>query len=820
MKDHTIQMNLEAVMGDRFGKYSKYIIQERALPDVRDGLKPVQRRILYAMFKEGNVNAKAFRKSAKTVGVVIGNYHPHGDTSVYDAMVRMSQDWKLRHPLVEMHGNNGSIDNDPAAAMRYTEARLAKLSETLLQDLDKETVLFALNFDDTEEEPTVLPAKFPHLLVNGATGISAGYATDIPPHNLGEVIDATIHRLNTPDSTLSDLMHFVQGPDFPTGAIVQGKKGIEDALQTGKGRMVIRSKVEIIQEKNKQLFVVTEVPYEVNKADLVRKMDEIRLNKAVEGIIEVRDETDRTGLRIVIEVKKEVDATSVLNYLYKNTDLQRYYSYNMVAISDQRPRLMGLVEMLDAYIGHRIEVVTNRTLYDLKKAKVRLHVVEGLIKALDVLDEVVHIIRQSKDKGDAKNNLSSRFGFTDVQAEAIVILRLYRLTNTDVSVLFEESNNLMKTIQGLQNILDDHVVLKGVIETELLDIKTQFATPRQTIIEEEISEIVIAKEAMIASEDVMVSVTQSGYIKRMSLRSVGQNEMYTCGKKEGDPLVTVTKANTLEHLLVFFDSGLYVFVPVHVMEEAKWKDVGKHISYIASIPGDHKVVYATIVPDFSQPYMFVSLTKQGLIKRTLLNDFFVQRYSKALKYINLKDQDQVVNVAKANGQEEVIIATMHGYHVRYPIEDISMIGIKAAGVKAINLKDDQAVSMVLVTQTTKAYTLISHEGGLKRFRLEDIPIASRTTRGHLLLKPMKTTIQYVLTSLLTYPNDLLVLYTENQEILLHPKMVNYSEIKTSFTFNELVKSRPLIYGVFHQMNQTEQDEPIHIEHIKQTELAI
>ena len=558
MKEKIITQSLDDIMGDRFGKYSKYIIQDRALPDVRDGLKPVQRRILYAMYKDGNTHLKPYRKSAKTVGNVIGNYHPHGDISVYEAMVRLSQEWKMRMPLIDMQGNNGSIDNDPAAAMRYTEARLSPIASELLKDIDKETVQMALNFDDTEYEPTVLPAKYPNLLVNGATGISSGYATDIPPHNLEEVIDATIYRILHPHCSLDDLMKFIKGPDFPTGAIVEGINGIRKAFETGKGKVVVRSQTKIVEEKNMNKIVVTEIPYEVNKAELVRKLDEIRFQKNIDGIIEVRDESDRNGLSIVIDLKKDVDVQNTLNYFYKNTDLQKNYNYNMVAIKNKRPVCMGIVEILDGYIDHQIDVVTKRSLFDLKKAQERKHIVDGLIKAISILDDVVHTIRHSHDKQDAKKNLQLQYHFTEKQAEAIVMLQLYRLTNTDIVSLEKEKQELETLIQTLNDILNSDQVLRKVIVDELKQIKKQYPSPRLTQIKHEVQEIVIDEEAMILPEDIYVSITRDGYVKRISQRSYKASENIAFGKKDDDVLLDLHFASTLDKLLIFTDKGNYL----------------------------------------------------------------------------------------------------------------------------------------------------------------------------------------------------------------------------------------------------------------------
>ncbi|MDF2857222.1 MAG: gyrase subunit, partial [Neobacillus sp.] len=589
---------LEDVLGDRFGRYSKYIIQERALPDARDGLKPVQRRILYAMHVEGNTFDKGFRKSAKTVGNVIGNYHPHGDSSVYDAMVRLSQDWKVRNVLVQMHGNNGSVDGDPPAAMRYTEARLSAISAELLRDIEKDTVEFIPNFDDTSKEPTVLPAMFPNLLVNGSTGISAGYATDIPPHHLGEVIDGVIMRMDKPDVTVDELMTVIKGPDFPTGAIIQGIDGIKKAYETGKGKIIIRSKADIETVRGgKQQIVITEIPYELNKANLVKKIDEFRLDRKLEGISEIRDETDRTGLRIVIDLKKDADANGVLNYLYKNSDLQVSYNFNMVAISNKRPKLLGLRELLDAYIDHQKEVVTKRTKYELNKAKERQHIVDGLIKALSILDEVIATIRASKDKRNAKDNLIAKFDFTEPQAEAIVSLQLYRLTNTDITALQNEAEELAKKIAEWKAILESESKLHSVIKKDLKDVKKRFADERRSKIEAEIEELKINLEVMVASEDVIVTVTKEGYVKRTSQRSFAASNGQDLAMKDSDRLLSQLEMNTKDVLLLFTNKGNYLYCPVHELPDIRWKDLGQHVANIIPIDRDEVILKAVPITD-------------------------------------------------------------------------------------------------------------------------------------------------------------------------------------------------------------------------------
>lgn len=777
MKEKIITQSLDDIMSDRFGKYSKYIIQDRALPDVRDGLKPVQRRILYAMYKEGNVHNKPYRKSAKTVGNVIGNYHPHGDTSVYNAMVRLSQDWKMRIPLVDMQGNNGSIDNDPAAAMRYTEARLSAIALELLKDIDKETVLMALNFDDTEYEPTVVPAKFPNLLVNGATGISAGYATDIPPHNLEEVIDATIYRIQHPSCSLDDLMMFMKGPDFPTGAIVEGKEGIRQAFQKGKGKVVVRSKIEIIEEKNINKIVVTEIPYEVNKADLVRKLDEIRFQKNIDGIIEVRDESDRNGLSIVIELKKDIDVTNTLHYFYKNTELQKNYNYNMVAIKDKRPVLMGIESILDGYIDHQIEVITKRSLFDLNKANERKHIVDGLIKAVSILDDVVYTIRHSKDKSDAKMNIQTKFGFSEKQAEAIVTLQLYRLTNTDIVALENERFELEQTIQKLNAILDSDKVLRKVIIDELKNIKKQYPTPRLTQIKDEVLEININEEAMVASENIYVSITRDGYVKRISQRSYKASENTPIGKKEDDVLIDLHYANTLDKLLIFTDKGNYLYIPVHKLEEFRWKDLGKHISYLVKVSPDEKIIGSLLVKSFELPLYVVLVTKLGQIKRVELKEFEVMRFSKAIKCMNLKQDDVLLSIGLTDGQQGIILTSKNGYVTLYTEQEVSILGIKAGGIKGINLKDDELISMNIFNPLrTDSYVLISDQPGIKRMRVSDIPSCHRATKGNLIYKSPKSKQILSLKSFILNTQDYLDIMTDQKIERIFIKDYSYSQM--------------------------------------------
>ncbi|MDG4656843.1 DNA topoisomerase IV subunit A [Ectobacillus antri] len=757
---------LEDVIGDRFGRYSKYIIQDRALPDARDGLKPVQRRILYSMYVEGNVHDKPYRKAAKTVGNVIGNYHPHGDTSVYEAMVRLSQTWKVRNVLVEMHGNNGSIDGDPAAAMRYTEARLSPIASELLRDIDKQTVEFVPNFDDTSEEPIVLPASFPNLLVNGSTGISAGYATEIPPHNLAEVIDAVVMRIDRPNCTVSDLMQVMSGPDFPTGGIIQGMEGIKRAYETGRGKMIIRGKAIIEDMRGgRQQIVITEIPYEINKANLVKKVDDLRIEKKLDGISEVRDETDRTGLRIVIELKKEANAEGILNYLYKSTDLQVPYNFNMVAIHNRRPKLMGLLQILDAYIAHQKEVVTNRSRFDLKKAEERQHIVAGLMKALSILDEVIATIRASKDKRDAKDNLIAAFAFTEAQAEAIVSLQLYRLTNTDITALQKEADELAKKIYELQTILGSEKKLLQVIKTDLKRVKKSYGDERRTMVERDIQEIKIDMEVMIPQEDVIVTITKEGYVKRTSWRSHNASNGKDFGMKEGDRLLARFDCNTTDTLLLFTNKGNYVYLPVYEIPDIRWKDLGQYITNIVALERDEALIEAIIVKNFEEDQRYlVFATRNGMIKKTELKQYKVQRYSRALVAVNIKGDDEVVAVKPTDGTRNIILFTHGAYALRFDEEEVTPIGVRAAGVKGINLRDgDYVVQAVCVTDDEYA-TVITQRGAVKKMAVKEIDLSNRAKRGHLIFKEVKTNPYYIVGVCVMREQQVLYVKHANHEI--------------------------------------------------------
>ena len=752
--DKIYKYSLEEIMSDRFGSYSKYIIQDRAIPDVRDGLKPVQRRILFGMYKEKNTYDKPYRKSAKTVGAVMGNFHPHGDSSIYEAMVRMSQWWKQNTTYIDMHGNNGSMDGDSPAAMRYTEARLSKISNELLKDLDYDTVNMAPNFDDTELEPTVLPAKFPNLLVNGSTGISAGYATNIPPHNLGEVIDATIKRIDSPNSRLETIMDIVKGPDFPTGGIVEGIDGIRSAYTNGRGRVVIKARTSFEEGKGKLAIVITEVPFEVNKALLVRKIDEIRIDKKIDGIVEVRDESDREGLRIVIDLKKDCNKENVLNYLLKNTDLQ---------------------------------------------------IVEGLIKCLSILDEVIKVIRASSNKADARANLVKEFGFTEAQAEAIIVLQLYRLTNTDVKLLQEELEKLHILIEGLESILNSDEVLKNVMKEELRKIKKEYATPRKTDIKDEITDLKVDTTVMIPKEDVIVMLTKDGYIKRTSLRSYSSSTD-EAALKDNDYVLGLFELNTLDTLLVFTSLGNFLYLPVHEIPVCVWKDLGKHISNIIKLDQDEQIVSVVPVKSFDEDIDITISTKNGMVKRTKLSDFKSLRYTKPINCMKLKDEDEVIDafITKYNN---IFVSTNKSYGLWYDVSEIPVVGLRTSGVKSINLKDDFVVGVSNFDAYTDEYiTVITDKGTAKRIKITDLEKTSRAKRGLLILREVKTNPYRIVKTLITGSRDYVGIKTSDIKMFKNsefPIMDRYStgstivkeQVLDAFKVVTLIKKEDLVQDV-------------------------
>lgn len=782
-----LNLSLEQVVGDRFGRYSKYIIQDRALPDARDGLKPVQRRILYAMHTEGNLFDRAYRKSAKTVGVVIGNYHPHGDSSVYEAMVRLSQEWKLRYPLVDMQGNNGSIDGDSAAAMRYTEARLSKVSSLILDGINKQTVDYTLNFDDTTEEPLVLPSLLPNLLMNGSTGISAGYATEIPPHHAGEVLDAAIGRISGTVHTVDDLLTHMQGPDFPTGGVVQGLDGIKKAFETGRGKVIIRSRATIETLRGgRQQIIITELPYEVNKANLVKRMEELRLDRKVEGVAEVRDETDRDGLRVVIELKKEADAEGVLHFYLKQTDLQIAYNYNMVAIHERTPRQMGVLALLDAYLSHVKDVVIRRTTFDLEQAKRRQEVVSALMTAISVLDETLALIRSASNKSEAKDKLIERFQFTDRQAEAVVMLQLYRLTNTDIVELQDEAAKLEKEITRLEKILNDEKTRNRLIIKELTVLKEQVADNRRSTVEAEVEELKLKTEVMIAVEETMVFVSKNGYIKRSSMRSFGAtNDLPEM--KEQDRLLYQGQAMTTDHVIVWTVQGNYLLIPVHQLPDTKWKDGGQHVANLVPLdPGD-RILSVDLVRTFDETSHCLFVTRQGMVKRSKLSDYNAQRKSKPLQGVRLRSDDEVLYAKVSTGQEQLFLTTQHGFGLWFTEGDVPVVGVRAAGVKAINLRDQDVVAGAIGFKQAPNIVLLTQRGALKKMRLADqFQVSNRALRGTQLLRDLKSKPHQVAALIDVTQAKEVILIGKEQEKTIQVQSLSYLDRLSngSFAYDE------------------------------------
>ena len=755
VNERILSNNLEDIMGERFGRYSKYIIQDRALPDVRDGLKPVQRRILFAMYRLGIFYNKSYKKSARIVGEVIGKYHPHGDTSVYDALVRLSQDFKIRLPLIDMQGNNGSIDGDGAAAMRYTEARLSKYADYLLKDINKKTVGLVPNFDDEEYEPVVLPAYFPNLLVNGGTGISAGYATEIPPHNIDEIINATIYRINNPNCTLQEIMNIVQGPDFPTGGIVQGIEGIKSAFETGRGKIIVKSKTEIVELDKKYQLVVSEIPYDVNKSMLIKKMGDVVEQKNVDGIIDIRDESDKDGLSIVVDIKKDANPEYIRNFFFKTTELQVNYNYNMVVICNKRPMQLGIIPIIDAYIDHQKEVVTNRSNFELKSAKKRLHIVEGLIFMTSILDAVIQTIRNSLNKKDAKENLISLYSFTEEQAEAIVMLQLYRLTNTDIVALMEEKKNLSELIKELENVLSDEAALLSLIKKELLGTLEELSTPRKTVIEHEIDEVKVEVKELIPKEDAVILVTKDGYIKRMTPKNYNLQEDEKL--KDNDVIIGKYNVTTLDTLLMFTNRGNYVYLPVSKVPDCKHKDLGRNISVLATISSDEKIIFTVPISNFEDDRYLLFTTKNALTKRTHIRDLDATRFSKALKATKLRDGDELVSVDICDGDKgEVIMVTKEGFITRYDANEISLFAPASFGVKALEMKNRPKDEVVggLYVGAKDVIILLTNKGVIKRFKVNEILKGHKNHVGKQYVTSSKSSYSYIIDAKIVHKSNI------------------------------------------------------------------
>ena len=718
---------LEDVMGDRYATYAKYVIQDRAIPDVRDGLKPVQRRIIFSMYKSGNTFNKPTKKCAHTVGAVMGTYHPHGDTSIYEALARMSQDWKVRYPLIDFQGNNGSIDGDSPAAYRYTESRLSELSNELIADIEKKTVDMQFNFDDTELEPTVLPSRFPNLLVNGTEGIAVALATEIPPHNLREVIEAIIYRIGHKTATVEDLMQFVKGPDFPTGGYIYQSPGLEQIYQTGRGRIEIAGKTEIVEKKDINQIIITEVPYKVVKIQLVYEIDKIRHSKAIDGIIEVRDESDYKGIRIVVDVKKNAKADLILQYLMKKTNLVTGYTANMVAIVDGRPKTLSLLDYVDAYIAHQVDVVTRKSKFDLDKCSARLHIVEGLILASLNINEVVEIIRKSKDKADSKTNLMKRYSLSNEQAEAIVTMPLYKLSHTDELILEKEKEQLEKDIASLKEILEDPNKLNRVLVKDLKNLSNKYGDDRRTLIIEKGETKEIDKRELIAKEEVMVAVSYDGYVKRSSIRSYSSSNGDLPGLKDGDMLVGVAKAFTTDYLICFTNQGNYAVVPVHLLSDTKWKDEGTHINEFTTLASGEKIIKVMTLSEMRNDLYLVILTKFGQIKRMAVSTLEMVKRSRPTRYMKLLANDCITGVELVSGDSDLLVITNNGMCTFFNENELTILGNKAGGVKSVSgLGSNSTAGLLTFEKDEKGKIILFTNKG--HIRVTDISKFFKTSR--------------------------------------------------------------------------------------------
>ncbi len=773
--ENILKETLDQLIGDKFGNYSKYIIQERALPDLRDGLKPVQRRVLYAMNDLRLSHKSPYKKSARVVGDVIGKYHPHGDTSVYDAMVRLAQEWKVNMPLVDMHGNKGSVDGDSPAAMRYTEARLGKISSQLLRDIDKNLISYSPNFDDSELEPTVLPARYPNLLVNGATGIASGYSTNIPPHNLKELIKALIYILKNDSVTLSNITRFIKGPDFPTGGSVSSTASIREAYKTGKGKVTITS-TWTYNEKAKQIEI-TEIPYEVNKGDLVKKIDDLIRNNKVPGVKEVRDDTDRQGMQVTLLCKPEINVELVMNYLFKSTDLRKNYSFNMVSIKDKKPELMGLLDMLSAFAEFQVDIYTKLYSFELIKLEKRLEIVEGLMRVVDIIDEIIEVIRKSKNKKEARENIMSEFKFTENQAEAIVILRLYRLTSTDVGELQEEMKLLKASITHFKKGIKDDKYLKDNIIQELEELSKEYAVPRKSIIEEEIEEVKIDEKDLIQEEEVWISVTHQGYIKKISQRSKDAADEASFGKREDDIIISMTQTSNLRNLVLFSGQGRYFSIPIYKLSDSKYRDIGEHVSKFTSLDALDRIIGTAIVTDFDRKGELIFSTKNGMIKRSKIKEMTVSNNKRGAKYMGVKEGDEVISVSMLTDKQSFITSvTEKGYGVRYVADNLSTTGLSAAGVKNVNITDgDKVVSTMVntikdVDGGESQLIIVTHNGKAKRIRTNDVKALSRGSKGALIASQTKSNPYQIVNAFNVEITDNIHILTDGDEnINLRPK---------------------------------------------------
>ncbi|GHS18024.1 DNA gyrase subunit A [Helicobacter pylori] len=734
-----VEVGIDSSIEESYLAYSMSVIIGRALPDARDGLKPVHRRILYAMHELGLTSKVAYKKSARIVGDVIGKYHPHGDNAVYDALVRMAQDFSMRLELVDGQGNFGSIDGDNAAAMRYTEARMTKASEEILRDIDKDTIDFVPNYDDTLKEPDILPSRLPNLLVNGANGIAVGMATSIPPHRIDEIIDALVHVLENPNAGLDEILEFVKGPDFPTGGIIYGKAGIIEAYKTGRGRVKVRAKVHVEKTKNKEIIVLDEMPFQTNKAKLVEQISDLAREKQIEGISEVRDESDREGIRVVIELKRDAMSEIVLNHLYKLTTMETTFSIILLAIYNKEPKIFTLLELLRLFLNHRKTIIIRRTIFELEKAKARAHILEGYLIALDNIDEIVQLIKTSPSPEAAKNALMERFSLSEIQSKAILEMRLQRLTGLERDKIKEEYQNLLELISDLNGILKSEDRLNEVVKTELLEVKEQFSSQRRTEIQEAYENIDI--EDLIANEPMVVSMSYKGYVKRVDLKAYEKQNRGGKGKLSGstyedDFIENFFVANTHDILLFITNKGQLYHLKVYKIPEASRIAMGKAIVNLISLAPDEKIMATLSTKDFSDERSLAFFTKNGVVKRTNLSEFGSNRSYSGIRAIVLDEGDELVSAKIVDkNAKHLLIASYLGIFIKFPLEDVREIGRSARGVRGIKLNEnDFVVGAVVISDDSNKLLSVSENGLGKQTLAEAYREQSRGGKGIIGMK--------------------------------------------------------------------------------------
>ncbi|MBT1396485.1 DNA topoisomerase IV subunit A [Mycoplasma bovis] len=725
-----VRENLDTVVADRFSRYSKYVIQQRALPDVRDGLKPVQRRILYSMYDLGLQHNKPFKKSARVVGDVIGKYHPHGDSSIYDAMVRMGQEWKMGHTLVEMHGNVGSIDDDPAAAMRYTEARLSEIADYVIGDIKKNTVKFAPNFDDSEKEPVVMPVLIPNLLINGSTGIASGFATEMPPHNLNEILDAAIAKIKNPAIELSKLAKIIQGPDFPTGGVIYGTDGIYEAFERGKGRITLASRYNVYSDNKYKYIEITEIPYGVIKSKLVHEIDLIVDSEEVAGLIEVKDQTDRNGINILITLDKNVNENVIVNYLFLKTQMRIYYNYNNVVIDNHTPKTMGISALLDAYLKHVKDVKVKTIEFDLIKHKARLEIVIGFLKVAKITDKVIEVIRKSEDsKQGVIDNLMSAFDFTLNQATAIAELRLYKLSKTDEHTFMFEKQELEEKIKQCELLLTNPDEFNNYLVSLFRDLKHKFGRIRRTSIEIEQINSSVNQEDLVKEEEVFLGISKFGYIKKVSKKTYESNLITTYGIKEDDNILFYDIASSLDKLLLFTNLGNYAYLPVFKVNESKWKEFGIHLSDFVDLSSGEEIVSVIKVSDFDVTNYVCMFTKKGQGKKVLLKDFDVSRFSKTFVAMKLKNDDELISAKLSNGLKDVLLITKNNFASLYSENDVPIYGLKSNGNKACYLANGDELVSFTVVKPNDSVALVSQSNKVRLINVSEISRVSKQNKG-------------------------------------------------------------------------------------------